>query len=320
MRGWLAGLALVSMMAPALAAPLESILRTPGPEGALEGTLLSPSAQAPVVLIIPGSGPTDRDGNNALGPRPATYRLLAEALAERGIATLRIDKRGMFGSRAAVANANAVTMQDYAGDVTGWVSLLRQRGAACVWLLGHSEGGLVALLAAKDGEGICGNLLVATPGLPIGSLLRRQLAANPANAPVLAEAGAAIAKLEAGERVDTATLHPALRPLFHPAVQGFLISQMALEPAALIAATRQPTLILQGLSDLQVERSDAERLQSVRPDATLTLLPGVTHVLKAPASEDYAANIATYTDPSLPLAPGVVDALVAFVQRHGPQP
>ena len=119
-----------------------------GPRGSLAGTLIDPARNAPAVLLIPGSGPTDRNGDNRAGISGGIYRQLAEQLAVRGVATLRIDKRGMFGSRAAVADPNAVTVADYVTDVRSWVGAARAAtGAKCVWLLGHSEGGIVALSA-----------------------------------------------------------------------------------------------------------------------------------------------------------------------------
>jgi hypothetical protein len=75
-------------------------MTTPGPQGPLAGSLLDAGKGAPVVLIIPGSGPTDRDGNNPLGITAAPYRLLAEALAAKRVSSVRIDKRGMFGSKS----------------------------------------------------------------------------------------------------------------------------------------------------------------------------------------------------------------------------
>lgn len=313
--------ALAAVAQPA-AGPRDQPIEARGPLGPLKGSLLAPAkAGAPVVLIVPGSGPTDRNGNNPLGVNAATYRLLAQDLAARGIATVRIDKRGMFESSKAVADANAVTIPDYVADVRSWVgSIRRSTGVPCVWVLGHSEGGLVALAAAQGGDagsGLCGLVLVAAPGRPLGQVLRDQLRANPANAPILDQALAAITRLEGGARVDPASLHPALHPLFNEAVQGFLISAFAQDPAQLIAATKLPVLVLQGERDLQVPAQDARLLAKAQPAAQLVLLPDTNHVLKAVPIDDAAANLATYANPGQPLAPGVVDAIVRFVTAPG---
>ncbi len=303
--------------APASAAPafVETELEAAGPVGALKGTMLAPeSPKGAVILIIPGSGPTNRDGNSPLGVKASTYKLLAEGLAARGIITVRIDKRGMFGSAGAVADANAVTIDDYAADVHAWVKVIRAKtGAACVWLLGHSEGGLVALASSRSASDVCGLILFATAGQPLGDVLRSQLRANPANAPVLGQALAAIDALEAGHRVDVSAMHPALLPLFSPKVQGFLISTFALDPARLITDWKKPVLIMQGERDIQVSVSDAERLKQAAPAAKLVLLPDTNHVLKTVNSPNRAANMAAYADPSLPMAPGVIDPIAGFV-------
>src|SRR6202161_2500240 len=172
---------LAATLAAANAAPVQSYVEAPGPIGPLKGTMLAPaSGGAPMMLVVPGSGPTDRDGNNPLGVKAATYRLLAEGLAAHGIGTVRIDKRGMFASSMAVADGNAVTIDDYVTDVAAWTASIRkQTSASCVWLLGHSEGGLVALAAAQKVPDICGLVLISAAGRPLGLGLRMQIRAKP---------------------------------------------------------------------------------------------------------------------------------------------
>jgi uncharacterized protein len=283
--------------------------------GPLKGTLLAPVAgMGPVVLIIPGSGPTDRDGNSPAGVLAAPYRLLAEGLVAHGITTVRIDKRGMFGSASATTNANAVTIPDYVTDVHAWITVIRQKTrASCVWLLGHSEGGLVAMAAAIDQQNVCGLILVSAAGRPMGEVIRDQIASNPANAPLLGQAFSAIDAFEAGKHVDTAHMPPALLRLFRPQVQGFLISAFSYDPSHLLKGYPKPVLILQGQRDLQVHEADARILKEADPQARLALLLDVNHVLKSVASDDRSANIATYTDASLPLAPNVLVAINDFL-------
>jgi pimeloyl-ACP methyl ester carboxylesterase len=301
-------------------APVSSEVEAPGPSGPLRGTLLSPAEPqgAPVILIVPGSGATDRDGNSGPnGIHAAPYRLLAEGLAARGIATIRIDKRGILGS-AAAGSANAVTIADYATDMRQWVRVARARtGARCVWVLGHSEGGLVALVAGQNPEDLCGLILVAAGGRPIGTVLREQLRASPVFAPLLGQALPVIEALEAGRRVDVTGLDQRLLPLFAPPIQGQLISLLSYDPARLMAAVHRPVLIVQGQRDLHVNETDARRLAQANHAARLVLLPGVNHVLKAVGTDDRAANVATYGNPSLPLAPGVIEAISSFVRADG---
>lgn len=302
--------------AGAAPAPIEVPVEAPGPHGALAGTMLrSSDDRGPVALIIPGSGPTDRDGNNPAGVTAASYRLLAEGLAAQGITTVRIDKRGMFGSSAAVPDPNAVTIADYVSDTAAWVNVIRkQTGASCVWLIGHSEGGLVSLAAAQELDNLCGLILVAAPGRPMGDVIRQQLRANPANAPFIEAADAAIDRLNSGQKVDASSLPQPLLPLFSPAVQDYLISAFALDPADLAARVELPMLIVQGDKDLQVPVEDAKRLKAANPAAILEILPGVNHVLKDVASDSPADNLATYNMPDLPLAEGIVATIADFMK------
>jgi len=92
-------------------------------------------------------------------------------------------------------------------------------------------------------------------------------------------------------------------------------SELSLDPAALLSGYAKPVLILQGLRDLQVAREDAERLQRADPRAALALVANANHVLKTVRTDDPSENIATYTNPDLPLADSIVDVISAFVRR-----
>jgi hypothetical protein len=288
----------------------------PAPQGPLSGTLVDAGNNAPVVLIIPGSGPTDRDGNNPLGVAAAPYRMLAEALAGKGVSTLRADKRGMFGSKSAIPDANAVTIADYVADARNWAGALRHRtGAKCVWLLGHSEGGLLALSAAQQPKDICGLILVSTAGRKLGDVIREQLRSNPANAPLLPQALEALQSLEAGKTVDASGMPAPLQGLFSPKVQPFLMDLLRQDPASLAARVQVPVLIVQGDKDIQVSRADADALHAAQPKSELVVIPTMNHVLKDVAGDDRTANLAAYADPTLPVDPAAVDAIARFVKR-----
>jgi len=299
------------------AAPVSTDMTISGPQGALAGTFLSSGDHAPIVLMIPGSGPTDRDGNSATGMRPATLRLLAEGLANRGISSVRIDKRGMFGSQAAIPDANKVTISDYVDDVRNWVGAIRKKtGVRCVWVLGHSEGGLVALAAAQKPDGICGLLLLSTAAVSMDRLIGWQLRRNPANAPLLPQADIALARLKAGEHFDDSGLAVPLRPLFSKEIQGYLIDVMHYDPLKLASKISLPVLIVQGGRDVQVFPRNAEMLKAVCPKAEVLMVSQMTHVLKTTPGSAPQDMLRTYTDASLPLSPEIVPSVAQFVLRH----
>lgn len=284
-----------------------------GPQGPLAAEMIAVEGATHAVVIIPGSGPTDRDGNAPpMGLISNTYKLLAEELAASGVASLRIDKRGFYGSAAAISDPNAVTIAAYADDARKWVERAASL-APCVWIAGHSEGGLVALVAAeKAPQALCGLVLLATSGRPTGQLLIEQLQANPANAPLLPELRAIVADLEAGKSRDPATMTPVLQPLFSAGLQRYMIDLFAYDPAAVARKWRGRTLVVQGSADIQVRPRDADILEAALPDAERVNLPGGTHMLKA---DKEGQPFATYTDPELPLHTDLIPAITRFLDR-----
>ena len=267
----------------------------------------------PSVLILAGSGPTDRDGNDP-GLRNDCLKLLARGLAGLGMAALRVDKRGVRESTAAVGSERDLRFGTYVEDAVAWARFLRgQRRVRNVYLLGHSEGALVATIAAQR-VAIDGLILVAGPGFRVGTVLRRQLDEAGLVGPLREAAESALASLEKGAEVPSVPRE--LAPLFRPSVQPYLISWLPLDPAAELAKVAAPTLVIQGTTDIQVGLADANRLRGARPDVAVVVLDGVNHVLKE-APLERAPNIATYDNPALPLAPAIVPTIAAFMQEHG---
>ena len=264
------------------------------------------------VVFIAGSGPTDRNGNSRLGVRADYLGQLSDALARDGIITLRYDKRGVGASKTALTSESELRFTDFVADAQRWAHWLRNRpGVACVFLLGHSQGGLVATLAAPQSEA-AGLVLLSSAGRPFGTLLEDQLAVAPLDAKLRANALAIMRSLKAGK--TTSDVNPGLQRLFRASVQPFLISLVDIDPAAELAKLKTPTLIVSGGHDLQVTEIDFQRLTTARPGATAVRIPGMNHVLKdAPAARK--PNLATYTDPNLPLAPGLVDAVTKFIDK-----
>lgn len=308
------GLVATLMWAPAFAGEV----RIKGPDSPLGGEAILTGGADAVVVIVPGSGPTDRDGNSPKGLKTDAYKKLAEGLGIAGIASVRIDKRGMFRSASPDIDPNNVTVVGLGADIGAWVdATTRKTGMECAWVLGHSEGGLMALVAAQeDTTPICGLILVASPGRRLGTILRQQLKANPANAPILEGALRAIDALERGESPEFAITDFTLKRLFPESVQAYIMDLFAQDPARLAAAVDKPILIVQGTQDIQISQTDADALKSAQPKAVLKILDGMTHTLKVVETSDRSANAATYSDPSLPLHPDLVPAIVAFIRTQ----
>lgn len=300
-------LALCLLPSAALSETIE--ITAEGPEGPLAGTLETPGQASAVALILPGSGPTDRNGNGPMF-RSDAYRMLAEALAEEGIATARIDKRGLAGSHAA-GDGNNVSFADYVTDTLAWRdSLLAETGQDCVWLMGHSEGAIIALLTEAE-PGICGLVLLTPPALPLSEEIIRQLArfAGEGSEP---EIRAGIEAILSGEDINEAELPLIVTQALPPQIRDFARELLGTDPAELVAATTRPLLVLHGSSDIQISLDGLERLQEARIDAAYGLFEGMSHLLKL---EEFSADgrPLSYADPSLPLHPALVGTITEFI-------
>jgi fermentation-respiration switch protein FrsA (DUF1100 family) len=310
---------LFCVMGPALAAS-PTVLQRPvelsvnNGTGQLHGTLLLPSSSqpVPVVLIISGSGPTDRDGNNTDGGRTDSLKRLAILLARNGIASVRYDKRGVATGREATPDERDLSLDGYVADAVAWGRQMRQdpRFGPLI-LLGHSEGALVASLAAP-GAGASAMISLAGSGRPVDEVLREQIAEQLPPA-LVQRSDRLMDRLKAGQ-TDLDVPAP-LQVVFRPSVQPYLISLFKEKPSQAFARLQMPALIVQGRNDMQVGVGDAEALQAAKPDAQLVLIDGMNHVMRI-VPRDMKAQLASYKNPALPLADELGRVLVTFIKAQ----
>jgi pimeloyl-ACP methyl ester carboxylesterase len=268
--------------------------------------------RVPLAVIIAGSGPTDRDGNSVQGLQTDAYKQLAQALSDLGIASVRYDKRGIGGSADLGKDETQLTIEHFAKDAQALAAWARQLpNVGPIVLIGHSEGGVLALMAAKPAAAK-GVVLLSTPGRPLGQILRDQLA-RPGLPPELrAEASEIIAALERGEEVKT--VRTDLEPLFRSSVQPFLRSWIKTDPAQLLRGLDMPVLVIGGGRDIQIGRADFDALASARANVKSTWYPGMGHTLKL-VGEDLQSQGRAYMDPTLVLADGLADDVARFIHE-----
>lgn len=284
--------------------------------GTLHGTLITPDAGAETVaLIIAGSGPTDRNGNNPMGGMTNTYLQLAQALEKAGVASLRYDKRAIGSSRYDdPTQVSRVSFEEFIGDAAALADYLAQQGFRKVVLVGHSEGALIALCAAQQSKAVSGVVSLAGPGYPLDEILQIQLAAQLAagHLELLMEATGIIAQLKRGEKVDMAYHTQGLQMLFNPDVQPFLISVFRYDPKLEIRKVQLPVLIVNGDNDLQVSADNAEALHKANPAAKKIIIKDMTHTLKSSTGRTLPDQQAAYGDASLPLDEQLIVAVTQF--------
>ncbi len=274
--------------------------------GAIKGSLMLPNnvtAQTPVALIIAGSGATDRNGNGAMIHTNA-YKMLAEALAESGIASLRYDKRLVGESKDFDKDESKLRFENYVSDAEYAIAFLKKnKGYTKVFIIGHSEGSLIGILAAQK-EKINAFVSLCGGGENIANTLKRQMPG--------VQAAAIIDELKNGQLTND--VPQELAATFRASVQPYLVSWMKYDPAVEIKKLNVPVMIIGGTTDIQVPVADAEMLKRAVPKAELLIVNGMNHVLKD-APEDKTANIVTYNQPDLPLNKELVAGITRFLAQ-----
>lgn len=314
-------LLVITILSTVSASSVELTLATP--TGKLYGTLESPNTEVAtkakeniVVLIIAGSGPTDRDGNTAALPgKNNSLKLLAEGLAELGYASLRTDKRGVAKSQTAATDEADLRFDTYVTDTVDWLNYLRkEQGFEKLIIIGHSEGSLIAMLAAQQVD-VAAFISLAGPGFPAQDILRTQLSSQ-LNQTMFTGVEEVLNSLEDGNLVtdlpDSIASVPPIAALFRDSVQPYLISWFAYDPSEVLADLNLPILIIQGSHDIQVSVEDAEALKAANETSDLVIIEGMNHIFKQ-APKQRMLNMATYTNPDLALAEGFIESIDSFL-------
>ena len=304
-RTILRALAIVGLLTVAAnASAEESQIRV----GAIDAVLTVPPdvERPPVALLIAGSGTTDRDGN---GPqvKPATLKKVAEQLAARKIATLRYDKRGAGGWKPEFGRPEDFRFKDYVDDAVALVDYLRGKFSKVI-VVGHSEGGLVAILTARRVP-VDRLVLLATAARRQGDLLKAQLEKK-LPAETFTPIAKAIDDIMAGQIVDP----PPQGLSIPPAMQPGIASAFTEDPIAPLKLVEAPTLIIAGGRDRQLARLDFIALTAAAPAAKTLWLPDMNHVLVDVA--DDGDDLIAYNQPARPLDPDLIEAVAAFINAN----
>ncbi|WP_337968572.1 alpha/beta hydrolase [uncultured Flavobacterium sp.] len=276
----------------------------------LFGTLTVPdlTKKYPVALIIAGSGPTDRDGNNPM-MKNNSLKMLAEALAKNGIASLRYDKRGIGESKASAISESSLVFENYTEDAKSWINFLKQdKRFSQLVIIGHSEGSLIGMIAGAKANKF---ISIAGAGDSADKIIKAQIASK-SNKQIEEMTFPIIDSLKSGNKVNK--VDPMLNSLFRSSIQPYLISWFKYNPQAEIKKLNVPILILQGNNDLQVTVQDAENLSKSNKNAELLIVDKMNHIMKI-IEGDKQANLESYNNATLPISEVMTNKIISFILK-----
>jgi len=288
--------------------PIETEIIIPAGEIVLNGSLLKPTTtnKLSLVIIIPGSGPTDRDGNN-IQMKNNSLKFLAEELASKNIATYRYDKSVL--SKENNINIDSLSFTNFINEANAVVEYFKKDNYySNIIIAGHSQGSLVGIIASRTN--VDGFISLEGAGRSIDEIIIEQITKQ---APFLKEeTERVLAELKKGNTVDE--YNEMLKSLFNKPVQPFLISWIQINPQEEIKKLNIPVLIINGTKDIQVSVKDAELLHQSNPNSQLVLIENMNHLFKE-INGDINENMNSYTNPDLPVIPKLVDVISTFVNE-----
>lgn len=277
----------------------------------INGTLLTPNTvkKIPLILFIAGSGPTDRNGNSVMS-KNNSLKFLAVGLANQNIATYRFDKSILTTSKKEGFKEDSLRFEDEVEEVKELIKHFKKnKSFSKIYLMGHSQGSLVGVLAAKNS--VDGFISIAGPGRPIDIIITEQIEKQ---APFLKDETIKILEeLKKGKIVEET--NPYLVSLFRKSVQPFLISWIKYDPQQEIHHLEIPVLIINGTKDIQVPVKDAELLKEAKLDADLVIIDNMNHIFKK-IEGDMIENQKSYNNPELPVMPELIQTITTFINKQ----
>ena len=294
-------------------------IRLETPTGTIYGSLVEPeqikTTAVPVVLIVAGSGPTDRNGNQPPGLMCNTYLLLAKALQEHGIASVRYDKRAVSASAEAETDEPQIRFENYVDDVRLWLELLsREKKYSKIIVAGHSEGSLVGMIACSQSGQANGLISLCGIGRPIDEVILEQLQRQ--SKPLHDSMVPLLDELKQGKTVEN--VPPELSALVRPSVQPYMISWLKYDPRVEIEKLAIPVLIVQGTTDIRVSLADADSLADANPSAKKTIIKNMDHALKTNSNTTTLFQLLNNTNPNNPLHEELLPGIVSFISEIEP--
>ena len=274
----------------------------------IHGTLINlNNTNSTLAIIISGSGPTDRDGNNT-SMKSDYLKMLAEGLQENGISTYRYDKRGVGKSVGDLKSGHEIKFSDYINDVVSIIKHFKKsKKFKELVVIGHSEGALIGMIASQS---IADKFIsVAGAGEDYLTLIERQLSIQPPFVRSMSEP--IIEKLKNKKLVDS--VPPLLNSLFRADVQSYLIDASSYDPVEEISKLNIPILIIQGSTDIQIQVSDALILHKAAKNSRLEIIEGMNHVFRQ-ASDNRLLNLQTYGNPELPIDNNMINIISEFIR------
>ena len=274
------------------------------------GTLSLPSNKEAesLIIFIQGSGPTDRNGNQAMMKNDGMKKMARE-LASNGIASFRYDKR-IFKMNELKIKEEDLRFEDLVKDAKDVLVYFEEKDQFDNLIIaGHSQGSLVGMLAAK--ESADAYISLAGAGEPIDSIIVDQINKM---APQLGE-NARTAFNEIRENGTTTNYSPMLETIFKPSIQPYMNSWMQYDPSKEIKNLDMPVLIISGTADIQVDVKEAEMLKNASEDAQLEIVEHMNHIFRKIESEDKLVNTKSYNEPNLPLHPELIPIITDFIKE-----